>query len=165
MNNLLQNEETTFLTLTEAKNVIEAVNRGQKMAIFAVDEHGNATERLSEINSRVFLNSDKYDGLLGPALAYIRENFNKDIKLSRLADLCEISEGYFSRLFTRQTGKNLTAYITELRLSQACKLLTATRRSVVSIACEVGYVDCGYFYKLFKRKYGCTPLEYRRISF
>lgn len=148
--------------LTAPQNVLTALKNGEKIAVFSLDEEGNPKKYLSDVNLRVSLNYDKTSDLLEPAVKYLRANFNKDVKLKFLSDLCDISPSYFSRLFVKQTGKNLGAYVADLRLEQACRLLTATNRSVVSIACEAGYVDCGYFYKLFRKKYGCTPLEYRR---
>ena len=164
MTNLLKTKENLSIGLTDAQNVLYTLQNGQKVAIFAVGNDGQPAEKLSDVFFRVSTNYDKSDELLEPALRYLHANYNKDIKLNYLANLCDVSAGYFSRIFSKRVGVGLNAYVVDLRLNQACKLLKATSRSVVSIACEVGYVDCGYFYKLFKRKYGCTPLEYRRIQ-
>lgn len=153
-----------IITLLQPENVLAAVKNGQKIAVFALDEGEKPQIKLSDLKLKDSLNSDKTEDLLEPALRYLKNNYNKDIKLSNLADLCDISPSYFSRLFSRNMGCCLSDYILNLRLEHACRLLLTTRRTVVSIACEAGYVDCGYFYKLFRKKYGCTPLEYRRFS-
>lgn len=143
------------------KNLINALSEGKKLAIFEVDDEKNAIFLISEINSCVSQNSKKTDNLIAPALNYINANFYKDIKLDSLADLCDLSPSYFSRLFSATVRSSIADYVTKLRLTRACELLASTNRTVVDIACSVGYVDCGYFYKLFKKHYACTPLEYR----
>ncbi len=150
-----------IIELENPKNVLNALAEGKKLAIFEVDEQKNAQIPLSDINFRVLQNSEKTDNLITPALNFIEANYNKDIKLTALAALCDISPSYFSRLFSAATGCSISAYVTEKRLNKACELLVLTSRSIVEIACSVGYVDCGYFYKLFKKSYGCTPVAYR----
>lgn len=164
MANFFDNSETNNIVLSNAKIVLDALEGGQKIAVFALDDNEKPKNKLCDIFYRVSINYGKIPDVLEPALKYLNANYNKDIKLSYLSDLCDVSPSYFSRLFSKSFGAGLTSYVTDLRLDNACRLLKTTRRSVVSIACEVGYVDCGYFYKLFKKKYGCTPLEYRRIQ-
>lgn len=150
-----------IIELSAPENVLSAINAGKKLAVFAVDEEKNALFLVSDVKYNVLQNSVKSDNLIAPALRYIDAHYNKDIKLAVLADKCDISPSYFSRLFSSFTGCSISAYVLEKRLNKACELLATTDRSVVGIACDVGYVDCGYFYKLFRKKYGCTPLEYR----
>lgn len=150
------------IELTDPQNVYNALSEGKKLAVFTVDEEKNALFLISGINCFISQNSEKSDNIIAPALAYIDAHYNKDIKLSALADMCDVSPGYFSRVFSARNGCGISAYVTEKRLARAGELLCTTSKSVVNIACEVGYVDCGYFYKLFKKKFGITPLEYRR---
>ena len=153
-----------IIAVTDPKNVLAALNEHQKIAVFAVDDNKKPLFFVSDIKIRVSQISDKTEDIVFPALRYIQNNYNKDIKLAHLADLCDISPSYFSRLFSKSTGKNISQYVIDVRLEHAAELLLSTPRSVVAIACEVGYVDCGYFYKLFRKKYGCTPIEYRRAA-
>ena len=53
-------------------------------------------------------------------------------------------------------------YLQDIRLKKARQLLEETDLSVADIAEQVGYHNKGYFYKLFTRKYGVTPAQYRR---
>ena len=152
------------IAVTDPKKVLAALCEGQKIAVFAVDEQKKPLFFVSDINIRVSQNFVKTEDIVLPALRYIQNNYNKDIKLDHLADLCDISPSYFSRLFAKSTGKNISQYVIDLRLERAAELLLSTSRSVVAIACEVGYVDCGYFYKLFRKKFACTPIEYRRAA-
>ena len=103
----------------------------------------------------------KNNDITTPAIKYINENLNKELKLDTLADKCDVSKSYLCRLFAEKYGIGVNAYIIKLRMRKACKLLTETSAPVVNVAFDVGYHDCGYFHKLFKKHVGCTPLQYR----
>ena len=150
------------IELSDAKKVADAANCGQKIAVFVVDNAGKPQKMLSELSLRFFTENEEKNDLVAPAVKYLKTNFQKDVKLSHLADLCDLSPSYFSRLFNKSTGKSVKEYAQDLRLQKACELLASTDRTVVSISAEVGYVDCGYFCKLFKKEFSCTPIEYRK---
>lgn len=154
-----------LIRLSDAKNVSDALSEGQKIAVFVVDDAGKPQKFLSELSSRFFETIDEKNDLVSPAIRYLNANYHKDVKLSHLADLCDLSPSYFSRLFNQSTGKSVKEYAKDLRLQRACELLASTDRTVVNVACEVGYVDCGYFCKLFKKEFGVTPLDYRKNGF
>ena len=68
---------------------------------------------------------------------------------------------YLSRLFKKEMGITLTAYIADLRTKKAAELLKTSMLSVAEIAMYVGYPDSNYFVKVFKKRYGMTPSAYR----
>lgn len=72
-----------------------------------------------------------------------------------------MSPSYLRHLFREQTGKTLTEYITELRISEAKKLLRSTDDSILSIALAVGFNDQSYFSKVFQKSVGTSPSRYR----
>lgn len=158
-------ETLPTIKLTDPKKVVDALSEGQKTAVFVVDIDGKPQKMLSEIRISFFADIEEKNDLVSPAIRYLKTNFHKDAKLSVLASLCDLSPSYFSRLFNKSAGKSVTEYVKSLRLQKACELLLSTDRSVVSIAAEVGYVDCGYFCKLFKKQFACTPLEYRKNGY
>jgi YesN/AraC family two-component response regulator len=149
------------ITFSSPQKVLDALKVGEKVAIYKLNERGEPDLRLSDIklqSSEIFHSPS---GILDPAINYTHTHYNKDIKLDTVSSLCDISPCYFSRLFSKTFNMGFNTYLISLRLSNAKFLLKNTHRTVVSIACEVGYVDCGYFNKLFKKHVGCTPLEYR----
>ena len=154
-----------IIELTDPKKVVDALAEGQKTAVFVVDIDGKPQKMLSEISMPFFADITEKNDLVSPAIKYLKTNFHKDAKLSVLADLCDLSPSYFSRLFNKSVGKSVSEYVKSLRLQRACDLLVSTDHTVVGIAAEVGYVDCGYFCKLFKKQFACTPLEYRKNAF
>lgn len=154
------------LTYLQPQNVLDALKQGKKMAIFAINEQEKPTEKISDIIfpfSPLSAFLSRSESLIEPALKYIKNNFNRDIKLEYLSELCQISPNYFCSLFSKTCHMSFTSYIRDLRLKQACYLLKTTAQTVVSIAVETGYADSGYFNKLFKKKYGCTPAQYRKF--
>ena len=72
-----------------------------------------------------------------------------------------VSEEHLSRLFKKEMGITLTAYIADLRTKKAAELLKTSMLSVAEIAMYVGYPDSNYFVKVFKKRYGMTPSAYR----
>lgn len=150
------------ITFSSPQKVVYSLKSGVKLAIFTLNERGEPDLKLSDMKLQSNENFHSTKGILEPAVNYARTHFNKDIKLEHASALCDISPSYFSRLFSKTFKTGFNAYIISLRLENAKFLLKNTNRTVVSIACESGYVDCGYFNKLFKKHIGCTPLEYRK---
>ena len=62
----------------------------------------------------------------------------------------------------RETGQTTVNYIKELRLNKACDYLVNSGKSIADISKEVGYEDSQYFFRVFKKTTGLTPLEYRK---
>ena len=71
---------------------------------------------------------------------------------------------YVSRVFKETTGESPISYLIRVRLVKACGLLAGNGASVREIARQVGYEDAYYFSKLFKKYYGVSPMEYRRMK-
>lgn len=100
--------------------------------------------------------------LLAPALKYIQANYNKKLYVDDMAYLCNISPSYFSKIFKREMMCNFSTYVNTIKLSKAKALLETTDQPIINISYELGYEDCGYFIKVFKKKYNETPASYRK---
>ena len=79
-----------------------------------------------------------------------------------LSDEFHLSAQYISQLFKSEIGVNLLAYLTNIRMEQAKKLLLATPLSIADISAQSGYADYRVFTKVFKKTEGVTPSQYRR---
>jgi AraC-like DNA-binding protein len=99
-----------------------------------------------------------------PVIAYLVEHFAQEIRLPDLAGRFGMNPWTFSRRFQKSSGKNLTDYMTTLRLSQACKLLADTDKPVTDICFEVGYANVSNFNRTFLRMRGMAPSLYRRMA-
>lgn len=98
---------------------------------------------------------------LKQALNYIKENFKKSITLKEVADYMNYSTTYFSKSFKKHVGVNFNKYITQIRINEAKILLKDSNMSVNDLAFNLGYNEPNYFCKVFKKKEGITPSEYR----
>ncbi|ALS27221.1 AraC family transcriptional regulator [Paenibacillus sp. 32O-W] len=64
-------------------------------------------------------------------------------------------------MFKKELQVTFTKYLTEKRIKRACELLRNTDCPIGEVSERTGYRDLFYFAKLFKKKMGCTPSEYR----
>ena len=94
------------------------------------------------------------------ALDYINASLDKPITLKTLADMAYMSQPYFSTLFKKYNGINLSEYITIKRVERAIELLKSTRMTKLEIAEACGFNSSSNFYKAFYSVTGKTPREY-----
>jgi AraC-like DNA-binding protein len=92
---------------------------------------------------------------------YINENYMYEIKLETLADIANMSQSAFSRFFKLHTGRTLSDYIIDTRLGYATRMLLDTQDSIANISFNCGYNNFSNFNRIFKRKKGCSPSEFR----
>ena len=96
------------------------------------------------------------------AMAYISKHYNEpDISVGTVAQSLNISEGYLSHTFKKETDYTLLGYITRYRIHKAMELLKDCRVKVYEVAEQVGYRDIAYFSATFKKYTGISPSEYQ----
>lgn len=96
------------------------------------------------------------------AIGHIHSKYQSELSLDGICSLVGLSKFYFSREFRRITGYSIANYISLTRLEKAKLLLTESDSSVSEIATACGFYDQSYFTRIFKKKIGITPTEYRR---
>jgi len=92
---------------------------------------------------------------------YILENIKNKIYLEDIADAVHMSPNYLSTAFKRETGLNLSKYITEMKINKAKEYLAFSDMRIQDIAEELGFSDYRYFCTVFKSETGQTPLSFR----
>lgn len=109
-------------------------------------------------------NTGNVKDIIKDAIRYVDQHFDEDLTVKHLAGRMGINSNYLSTLFKKETGKTFTQYLTDLRIEGAVKLLMETDANVSQIAKSVGYQDAQYFYRVFKKCTGKTPLSYRKLN-
>jgi len=94
-------------------------------------------------------------------LQYLKRNFNQSITLKDMAKQISVSERTFIRYFKKATGELPNQYLQKLRVEKAKQLLLNTQDSFEHITYCVGYSNASTFRKVFKKKTGLNPTEYR----
>jgi AraC-like DNA-binding protein len=94
----------------------------------------------------------------------LRENLQKSMRVSEMAEMAGLSRSHFARLFREREGVSPREYVQDLRLKKAVTLLYSRRLSVKEIAYSCGISDVNYFCRLFRKHTGMSPGEYRRSA-
>ena len=92
---------------------------------------------------------------------FINTHINDELRLEQLANLVGMTPTAFSRFFKLRTGKNLSEYIVDIRLGHAARLLLDTADSVSEICWDCGFNTLSNFNRLFRKRKGCSPTEFR----
>lgn len=93
---------------------------------------------------------------------YIENNYMEKITIESMADELNLSESHFMKFFKQTMGTTFIDYLNEYRLTMASRLLISSESSILNIAAEVGFENLSYFNRLFKKRFGVTPREYRQ---
>jgi len=118
--------------------------------------HNNTVEK-----NRQFFKEELSKEILD-AMFYMEQHYAEDLRLPLVATKTGFSEGYFSRLFSSQTGLSFTDYLINIRILRAKELLLQTNKSISEIAIETGFSGGDYFSSVFSRKEGMTPSAFRK---
>lgn len=100
--------------------------------------------------------------LVQSVLSYIEKNYSGDLSMDDLTEKFHVSRTYISRLLKKYAGKSFLEYLTDVRFQQVEKLIADNKYKQYEIAEMVGYKDFGYYIKVFKKRYGITPNEFRK---
>lgn len=125
------------------------------------------------ISDRSVLMANKYDTQsivrtsksrrIAKVCNYIENNFEKQIKLSEVAEMVNMSESAFSHFFKKKTSCTFIDYVINLRVARACQMLSETTHSIAEICFLCGFNNLSNFIRIFKKKKGSTPSEYRAL--
>lgn len=103
----------------------------------------------------------KFSPIVKKTLLMIDSDLSAELTLSKLAEEQNISAGYLSTIFKKETGQTVSEAIRKKRISLALHLFHTTSLQVQTVAMHCGIMDVQYFSKIFKKEVGKTPKEYR----
>ena len=108
---------------------------------------------------------DKSQEKVRDILLYVKQHFREEITTQSVASEFGYSREHFSRLFKRFADISFKQYLSEYRLFQAANDLYTTDKKMAEVALDNGFPDEKGFYSSFKKKYGLTPLEYKKQKY
>ena len=141
----LQHEKEIWSQLKETRKVKELVELVAKMVDEAFQQHQYKRPQVS----------------IHVAAEYIESQLSSDLAAEEVANYLNISLSYFSTLFKQFYGVTFIEYVTNARVERAKSMLTMTKKSISDIAKTVGYNERRYFNKVFQKRVGVLPSEYR----
>ena len=101
------------------------------------------------------------DFYIHEALEFISHNFQNDISVEYIADVCGLNRSYFGKIFKQALGKSPQEFLLSYRMVKAAELLKLTKLSVGDISLAVGYDNQMHFSRAFKSVYGISPKKWR----
>lgn len=98
---------------------------------------------------------------VGQAIQFILEHLgDEDLTVNSVAEQLHLHPVYLSRIFTKEREISIKQFIIRERMNRAAELLLRENLSIAAVAEQVGYGNNVNFYTLFKKTFGCTPLQY-----
>ncbi len=91
----------------------------------------------------------------------INKRYNENITINDIAKEVYLSTTYLCMIFKQETGETVNDYITKVRIERAKELLKDPQNKLYDICYSIGYIEPGYFSKIFKKHTGLSPTEYR----
>ena len=105
------------------------------------------------------------NALLDTAIKYVDQNYALcDLSLARVANEISVNYYYLSRLFKKQYKMNFKDYLTQKRLNSSLTLLKDVTIKIYDVAKMCGYNNVNIYNEAFKKHYGVTPMEFRRLK-
>lgn len=138
-----------FVGLREALDIAKA---------YLINWHDAGQQPFASLHA----SSQATDGLIAQCQAWIADNYASPSPVAAMAGLSGLPERTFIRRFTKATGFSPLAYVHSVRLEEAKQILETEEISIETVAAQVGYEDASFFGRLFRRKVGLTPAQYRR---
>ncbi|MEI7585932.1 AraC family transcriptional regulator [Runella sp.] len=98
---------------------------------------------------------------LEKAFEFMKANYDKNISLEDMSKIVSMTEVGFSRFIKKRTGKTFIDSLNDIRLGHASRLLIDTTLTIAEVSYKCGFNNLSYFNRIFKKRYNCTPKEFR----
>lgn len=132
----------------------DAITKGYLLAFFG--------ELLSRMTFRENNQTDSMT--LRSIVSFCAQNYSRELTLGTLEEELHLSKYYISHLFGSKIGTGFNDYINALRVSEACRYLRRTNKSITEISTLVGFGTLRTFNRAFVKQVGMSPSEYRKTA-
>lgn len=154
-----KNELTTLLKqMCQQKELPAAINLLQILHILSSTKEYELLASEGYINNYQNRDNERMDSVF----KYAFNHFTEEILLSTVAGIAGMNKQAFCRYFKTRTQKSFMQFVNELRIGQACKLLSDSENTVLQIAYECGFNSITNFNSFFKEIKGLTPREFKK---
>jgi len=154
--------------IEQVKDRLDLLNKGQNGFYSVLELLAILYELSMDENSRILCSSafNKKDDSsesrrIQKVITFLNSNYQKEIRLLDVANYVNMSEVSFSRFMKKRTGKNYIEYLNDLRLGIASRHLVDSSKTVSEISYECGFNNLSNFNRIFKKRKGFTPKEFR----
>lgn len=138
-----------FDSILELMSILNELSLSKDMVVLS-----NATFNNQEV---IKYNSRRIEKVMD----YINKNYQKSVSLQEVAQLTNMAEAAFSRFFKNRSGLTFVETLTDIRLGHATRMLINSTQSISEIAYQCGFNNISNFNRIFKKKKGCSPKEFR----
>lgn len=175
---------------TGAREIVESIGIHKQNPFFHYDKMDLVEARLDELLDSEFNHGEFYfralstmfylislfvkekerentvaTSLVGAAKKIILENFNNEnFSVSTIHEELYVSDTYLRKIFKRETGMTMHAFLVNRRLSKAADMLRNNDYAICDLCYAVGYSDEVHFIRAFKKKYGVPPKQFRKLA-
>lgn len=150
-----------LMELTETKGMGRIINLLQILESIHSSDEKSYICNLSIVSSFDSIQ----DHRITQVYEYVLKNFRKEVRISQIARLINMTSTSFCRFFKERTNKSFIKYLNEVRVGYACKLLLEAELNITQIAYESGFGNISNFNKQFKSVKNSTPSEYMEEFF
>ncbi len=112
--------------------------------------------------ANAYVPHDYADGRVTQVIKYINENYNQITDIEEIAAHFYISKYHLCRIFNKNLGIPLIAYLNTIKIREACRMIKHGEGNLTEIAMQCGFNSSSYFCKVFKNEKGISPTEYRK---
>ena len=163
----MKQPDSVFETMQSIHDVMGSREQIEANVLYILGQSLNMLHTIShERQDAVHVKSRINQGQLGSEttrtlIAIIHFSLSQHISVSKLAERLNLNRSYMTALFKRDTGKSIQDYIADVRMGRAIILLQNPDLPINSVAFRCGFDDALYFSRVFKKRYGVSPREWR----
>lgn len=176
INFLLFDTDNSPFLLSEKIAVFSADNANYRSIFKKIDSYANANlpchgkiksimyDLLFQLSQFYFKSHIRKYSIIEKGIEYLEQDQEQALSIAEIADLCNVSEVYFRKLFKEYSGVSPTEYRTAAKICKAKNYLKQEALSIADISDRLGFGEVSYFIKVFKQRVGITPAKYRANS-
>ncbi|MEZ0537836.1 AraC family transcriptional regulator [Caldicellulosiruptoraceae bacterium PP1] len=136
----------------------ELIKKAKIIEVITIFDKSRRQEKENVIKSDTLNVNPEYWNIV----YYLHQHYNEDVSLKKLSNIYHLSQSYISQIFKKLVGTNFHNFLNEIRILNACALLTSTDKPITDIALEVGFDSYSTFARVFQKYKLTSAHEFRK---